>query len=129
MPGPRFVREAKAIGSLSHPHICTLFDIGQEDGTNYLVMECLEGETLAARLKRGPLPLNDALKTAIEIGSALDTAHRAGIVHRDVEPSNVMLTKAGREAARFLAAEIRGRRRAAAPADLLTQSVTGVGHA
>lgn len=92
-------------------------------------MECLEGETLAARLNRGPLPLNDALKTAIEIGGALDTAHSAGIVHRDVEPSNVMLTKAGREAARFLASEIRGVAERPRRPTSLTQSVTGVGHA
>jgi len=92
---PRFAREAKAIAALAHPHICTLFDIGHEAGTDYLVMECLEGETLAARLQRGALPLDQALETAIEIGGALDVAHRAGIVHRDLKPSNVMLTKAG----------------------------------
>jgi Tol biopolymer transport system component len=92
---PRFAREAKAIAALAHPHICTLFDIGHEDGTDYLVMECLEGETLAARLQRGALPLDEALKTAIEIGDALAWAHHAGIVHRDLKPSNVMLTKAG----------------------------------
>ena len=92
---PRFAREAKAIAALAHPHICTLFDIGNERGTDYLVMECLEGETLAARLQRGALPLDQAMKTAIEIGDALDLAHHAGIVHRDLKPSNVMLTKAG----------------------------------
>jgi Tol biopolymer transport system component len=91
----RFAREAKAIATLAHPHICTLFDIGQDNGTSYLVMEYLEGETLAARLERGALPLDQALQTAIEIGEALDRAHRAGIVHRDLKPSNVMLTKAG----------------------------------
>jgi Tol biopolymer transport system component/tRNA A-37 threonylcarbamoyl transferase component Bud32 len=92
---PRFAREAKAIAALAHPHICTLFDIGHEGDTDYLVMEFLEGETLGARLMRGPLPLDQALKTAIEIGGALDLAHHAGIVHRDLKPSNVMLTKAG----------------------------------
>jgi eukaryotic-like serine/threonine-protein kinase len=91
----RFAREARVIAALAHPHICTLFDIGHEQGTDYLVMECLEGETLADRLKRGALPLEQALKTGIEIGDALDRAHRAGIVHRDLKPSNVMLTKAG----------------------------------
>jgi eukaryotic-like serine/threonine-protein kinase len=91
----RFAREAKLIAALAHPHICTLFDIGHERGTDYLVMECLDGETLADRLKRGALPLDQALKTAIEIGDALDRAHRAGIVHRDLKPSNVMLAKAG----------------------------------
>ena len=91
----RFAREARTIAALAHPHICTLFDIGQEQGTDYLVMECLEGGTLADRLKGGPLPIVQALKTAIEIGDALDRAHRASIVHRDLKPSNVMLTKAG----------------------------------
>jgi Tol biopolymer transport system component len=91
----RFAREAKAIAALAHPHICTLFDIGQENGASYLVMEYLEGETLAARLERGALPLDQALQTAVEIGEALDRAHRSGIVHRDLKPSNVMLTKAG----------------------------------
>jgi serine/threonine protein kinase len=76
----RFAREAKAIAALSHPHICTLFDIGCEAGTDYLVMECLEGETLADRLKRGPLALDQALRAAIQIGDALDKAHRAGII-------------------------------------------------
>jgi eukaryotic-like serine/threonine-protein kinase len=92
---PRFAREAKAIAALAHPNICTLFDIGHEAGTDYLVMECLDGQTLAARLERGALPLDQALKTAIEIGEALASAHRAGIVHRDLKPSNVMLTRAG----------------------------------
>ena len=92
---PRFAREAKALAALTHPHICTLFDIGREGDTDYLVMECLDGETLTARLQRGALPLDRALTTAIEIGGALDLAHHAGIVHRDLKPSNVMLTKTG----------------------------------
>src|ERR1035441_2417137 len=91
----RFEREAKAISTLQHPHICTLYDIGSQDGIDFLVMEHLEGETLAERLKRGPLPLEPALKTGIEIAGALDKAHRAGIVHRDLKPGNIMLTKAG----------------------------------
>ena len=91
----RFEREAKAISTLQHPHICTLYDIGSQDGIDFLVMEHLEGETLAERLKRGPLPLDQALKTGIEIADALDKAHRAGIVHRDLKPGNIMLTKAG----------------------------------
>src|SRR5712691_11448965 len=74
---------------------CTLYDVGHQDGTDFLVMEYLEGETLADRLKKGALPLDQALKTAIEIASALDKAHRAGITHRDLKPGNVMLTKAG----------------------------------
>ena len=92
---PRFAREAKALAALTHPHICTLFDIGREGDTDYLVMECVDGETLTARLQRGALPLDRALTTAIEIGGALDLAHHAGIVHRDLKPSNVMLTKTG----------------------------------
>src|SRR5437773_2756663 len=91
----RFEREARAISSLSHPHICPLFDVGQQDGVEYLVMEHLDGETLAARLKKGPLPIDQVLRYAIEIASALDAAHRQGIVHRDLKPANVMLTKAG----------------------------------
>src|SRR5437667_6940477 len=87
----RFEREARAISQLSHPHICTLFDVGE----NYLVMELLEGETLADRLSRGPLPLADVLKFGIQIADALGRAHRSGIVHRDLKPANVMLTKSG----------------------------------
>ncbi len=91
----RFEREARAISSLQHAHICTLFDVGQQDGIGYLVMEYLEGETLAARLLKGPLPLDQILKTAVEIADALDKAHRHGIVHRDLKPGNIMLTKSG----------------------------------
>ena len=92
----RFDREARAVSSLNHPHICALYDVGSEAGTDFLVLEFLEGETLAARLARtGALPPNDALKMAIEICGALDRAHRAGIVHRDLKPANVMLTKVG----------------------------------
>ncbi|MDP9322664.1 MAG: serine/threonine-protein kinase, partial [Acidobacteriota bacterium] len=91
----RFEREGKAIAALTHPHICTLFDVGHQDGTDYLVMEYLEGETLADKLQRGPLKVDDAFKVAIEIADALDKAHRAGIVHRDLKPANIMLTKSG----------------------------------
>jgi serine/threonine protein kinase len=91
----RFDREARAISQLTHPHICTLYDVGEQQGTAYLVMEYLEGETLADRLKKGALPLDEALKNAIQIAGALNKAHRAGIVHRDLKPGNVMLTKAG----------------------------------
>ena len=91
----RFDREARAVSHLDHPHICALYDVGEDHGTSYLVMQYLEGETLDNRLKKGPLPLDQALKTAIEIAGALDTAHRAGIVHRDLKPGNIILTKAG----------------------------------
>jgi serine/threonine protein kinase len=91
----RFEREAKAISALSHPHICHLYDIGSQDGTDYLVMELLEGETLADRLKKGPLPLKHALQYGAEIAQALEIAHGNGIVHRDLKPGNIMLTKSG----------------------------------
>ena len=91
----RFEREAKAISALSHPHICHLYDIGSHDGTDYLVMELLEGESLSDRLQKGPLPFKQALQYGIEIAQALETAHKNGIVHRDLKPGNVMLTKSG----------------------------------
>ena len=91
----RLEREAKTISQLSHPHICMLHDVGHQDGTDYLVMEFLEGETLADRLGRGALPVDQALKIGIEIADALDAAHKSGIVHRDLKPGNVMLTKSG----------------------------------
>src|SRR5688500_7227987 len=91
----RFEREARSISQLNHPHICTIHDVGSENGTDYLVMELLEGESLAERLSRGPLPLADVLRYGIQIGEALDRAHRSGIVHRDLKPGNVMITKSG----------------------------------
>jgi eukaryotic-like serine/threonine-protein kinase len=91
----RFEREAQAVAALNHPHICTLHDIGQEDGVTYLVMEHLVGDTLAARLQKGPLPIAQVLTLGAQIAGALATAHREGIVHRDLKPANVMLTSAG----------------------------------
>ena len=91
----RFEREAKSISQLTHPNICTLYDVGHYDGTDYLVMELIEGETLVQRLSKGPLPVDHVLKRGVEIASALDAAHRKGIVHRDLKPGNVMLTKSG----------------------------------
>jgi len=91
----RFEREAKAVSSLSHPHICALYDIGSQEGTDYLVMELLEGESLADRLQKGALPLKQALERGIEIAEALEKAHKQGIVHRDLKPGNIMLTKSG----------------------------------
>jgi eukaryotic-like serine/threonine-protein kinase len=91
----RMEREARAISSLNHPHICHLYDIGSQDGTDYLVMEFLEGETLAERLRKGALPLNEVFKIGIAVAEALAVAHRSGIVHRDLKPGNIMLTQGG----------------------------------
>jgi Tol biopolymer transport system component len=91
----RFDREAKTVSSLNHPHICTLYDVGREGDADYLVMELIDGETLAARLMKGALPLADVLKYGAQIADALDRAHRAGVMHRDLKPGNVMLTKSG----------------------------------
>jgi serine/threonine protein kinase len=91
----RFEREAKAISRLTHPHICTLYDVGSDDGTEFLVMEYLDGETAAQRLASGPIPPQQLLRYGAEIAEALERAHRQGITHRDLKPANVMLTKAG----------------------------------
>ena len=91
----RFEREARAISQLQHPHICTLYDVGNQDGVEYLVMEFLEGQTLAQRIEKGPLAITELVETAIHIAEALDHAHRAAICHRDLKPANVMLTKNG----------------------------------
>jgi Tol biopolymer transport system component len=117
----RFEREARTIASLNHPHICTLHDIGHQDGVDYLVMEYLEGETLAARLARGPLPFDQVLRCAIEIADGLDKAHRAGITHRDLKPGNIMLTKSGSKLLDFGLAKLR---QDAAPAAPLSQLPT-----
>jgi eukaryotic-like serine/threonine-protein kinase len=90
----RFEREGRAISSLNHPHICQLYDIGSQNGTDYLVMEFLEGETLAVRLRKGAMPLNEIFKVGIAVAEALAVAHRNGIVHRDLKPGNIMLTPA-----------------------------------
>ena len=91
----RFEREAKTISHLNHPHICVLHDIGHQDGIDYLVMECVEGETLEKRLEKSPLPVDQALKLGAQIADALDRAHRSGVVHRDLKPGNIMLTAGG----------------------------------
>jgi serine/threonine protein kinase len=105
-----FEPEARAIAALDHPHICAIYDVGQADRVDFLVMQFLEGETLAARLARskGPLPLDEALKVGVEIADALDKAHRAVITHRDVKPANIMLTKTGAKLLDFGLAKLRG---------------------
>src|SRR5262245_8968243 len=114
----RFEREAKTISSLNHPHICTLHDIGSQDGIDYLVMECVEGETLAKRLEKGPLPLEQVLKFGAQIADALDKAHRAGIVHRDWKQGNIMLPATGAKLLDFGLAKTTG------TASLATLTVT-----
>jgi eukaryotic-like serine/threonine-protein kinase len=91
----RFEREARSISKLSHPNICVIHDIGRDGDTDFLVMECLEGETLSRRLERGPMAFGETLRIGIEIAGALDKAHRQGIIHRDLKPANIMLTKSG----------------------------------
>jgi Tol biopolymer transport system component len=91
----RFEREARTISSLNHPHICVLHDVGSQDGTSYLVMEYVQGESLEARLQKGPLPLKQIMECGVQISDALEKAHRAGIVHRDLKPANIMLTASG----------------------------------
>src|SRR5579864_5394980 len=103
----RFEREAKTIASLNHPHICTLYDTGHQDDIDFLVMEYIEGETLALRLQKGPLPLDQVLRYSIEIADALDKAHRKGITHRDLKPGNIMLTKTGAKLLDFGLAKLR----------------------
>jgi Tol biopolymer transport system component len=102
----RFEREAR-VSSLNHPNICVLHDIGEEGGVGFMIMEYLEGESLAARLQRGPLPANEALRCGIEIASALDAAHRRGVVHRDLKPGNIMLTRTGAKLLDFGLAKVR----------------------
>src|SRR6266849_138472 len=104
----RFDREARIISQLDHPHICPLYDVGEQDGTSFLVMPYLEGETLEARLKKGALPLDQALQYAIQIAYALNKAHRAGIVHRDLKPGNIMLTRTGATLLDFGLAKVGG---------------------
>ena len=91
----RFEREARVLSSLSHPHICSLYDVGKEGNLEFLVMELLEGETLSSRLRKGPLPVSAVVKLGIEIADALAAAHRLGVIHRDLKPGNIMLTPSG----------------------------------
>lgn len=119
----RFEREARTISTLSHQHVCSLYDIGHQDGVDYLVLEYLEGETLEKRLEKGPLPTKEALKYAVELGDALDKAHRQGIIHRDIKPGNIMLTKSGVKLMDFGLAKLKSE--AAPVADALTEMTSG----
>jgi eukaryotic-like serine/threonine-protein kinase len=121
----RFEREARAVASLHHPNICTLYDIGNQDGTAYMVMEFMEGETLAARIEQGALPLDQAIPIAVQIADALDRAHRAGVTHRDVKPQNIMLTRDGAKVLDFGLAKSSSK---AGPADeTVTKGLTAEG--
>jgi serine/threonine protein kinase len=120
----RFEREARAVSSLNHPHICTLHDIGRQDGIDFLVMEYLEGESLAHRLAAGPLPVEQALRYAVQIAEALAEAHRHGIFHRDLKPGNIMLTKSGAKLLDFGLAKMREAAGAAAGLTMMPTQVS-----
>lgn len=125
----RFEREARTISLLNYPHICQLYDVGSQDGTDYLVMELLEGETLAERLQKGPLPLKQVLEYGIEIADALEKAHKNGIAHRDLKPANIMLTKSGAKLLDFgLAKPAQGMTAmACSTAETMSKPLTGEG--
>ena len=114
----RFEREAKTIAGLSHPHICTLHDVGEDAGSLFIVMEHLDGATLAHRIEKGPLSIEQALTIAVEIAGALSAAHRRGIIHRDLKPGNVMLTKSGAKLLDFGLAKLTGHGEQAAAAQV-----------
>ena len=125
----RFEQEARAASALNHPHICVLHDVGSQEGTDYLVMECLEGQSLAGRIERGPLPFAEALEYGSQIAAALDAAHRQGIIHRDLKPGNVMLTKTGVKLLDFGLAKLKTPRTPTGASSLPTREspVTGTG--
>jgi Tol biopolymer transport system component/tRNA A-37 threonylcarbamoyl transferase component Bud32 len=124
----RFEREARTVASLNHPNICVLHDIGSHDGTPFMVMEFLEGETLAARIARGPAPLAETLRIAMQVGDALDRAHRAGVTHRDIKPGNIMLTRDGAKVLDFGLAKVAEKRAAVGEDDAtVTKPLSGEG--
>ncbi|HEU4523135.1 MAG TPA: protein kinase [Thermoanaerobaculia bacterium] len=125
----RFAREARAISSLAHPHICTLHDVGSDDGIDYLVMELLEGETLSEKLRRGPLPVDVVLRYGIEIADALEKAHSAGVIHRDLKPGNMVVTRSGVKLLDFGLADLRPARdaRSEVTMNVEDEPVTGRG--
>jgi eukaryotic-like serine/threonine-protein kinase len=118
----RFEREAKTISKFSHPNICTLHDLGNDSGIEYLVMEYIEGETLEHRLTKGPIPPAQALAYRIQVGDALDKAHRHGIIHRDLKPGNIMLTKSGAKLLDFGLAKLQEATFAAAATDVTVEA-------
>src|SRR5262245_58453568 len=120
----RFEREARTVSSLNHPYICTLHDIGREGDTDYIVMELVEGETLATRIARGSLPTADVLRIGSQIADALDRAHRAGVVHRDLKPGNVMLARTGVKLMDFGLARPTGMSGASGSGTAMTRSPT-----
>jgi len=124
----RFEREARTVSSLNHPHICTLHDVGREGATDYLVMELVDGETLAARIERGALPLPELLRLGIQIADAMDRAHRAGVVHRDLKPANVMLTRSGAKLMDFGLARATGTSGPAVGGGAGTAGMSGLTH-
>jgi serine/threonine protein kinase len=123
----RFDREARILATLSNPHICPIFDVGSHDGVDFLVMEYLEGETLTARLARGPLPVDLALRHAIEIADALAAAHREGVCHRDLKPGNIMLTRSGARLLDFGLARVEGPRSHPSDQQTVSSDLTGNG--
>src|SRR5262245_9296338 len=123
----RFEREARAISSLNHAHICTLYDVGNDGGTEFLVMEFLDGESIALRLAAGALPLPLVLRYGIQIAEALDRAHRQGVTHRDLKPGNIMLTKSGAKLLDFGLAKLKPGSRASRGAATESPELTGDG--
>ena len=124
----RFEREAKTISSLNHPNICTLYDVGTQDGLQYLVMEFIEGETLSEKISRGPIPMKEFLEISIQVADALDKAHRQGLIHRDLKPGNIMLTKSGAKLLDFGLAKIQMENSAPGVQSITqTTPLTGIG--
>jgi len=123
----RFDREARSISSLNHPRICTLHDVGHQGGVDFLVMEYLEGESLAERLRKGPIPLKETLKIGIEVCEGLEAAQKAGIIHRDLKPANIMLTKNGAKLMDFGLAKPAAAGLGSSASSAIPSSIAGMG--